>query len=72
MKDALLDRKIKLFLARKSREHEYMAQPVNTLTRELDADQVASPLHTYAKEVYQHDARQSFRGHHTAALRYAL
>lgn len=75
MRQAILDKKIHNFIARKERQYPELAQPVNTLTRQLESDQVASPLHTYAREVYAHDAKRQFshlRGHQLSGLHYAL
>ncbi|RTK95044.1 hypothetical protein EKI60_01145 [Candidatus Saccharibacteria bacterium] len=72
MKEALLDKRIHSFLARKQRQYPDLAQPVNKLTRELDSAVVASPLHTYAKDVYEHDANHGVRGTRGIQLHYAL
>lgn len=72
MTQALLDRKIHSFLARKERQYPELAKPVRTLTRELETQQVASPLHTYAREVNHHDAKQHLHGSHGNGLTFAF
>ena len=72
MKDAVLDRKIHRFMARKERQYPELTQPINQLTRELEADQVASPLHLYARDVNQHDAHLHIPNHGFPNITYAL
>ena len=72
MTQAILDRKIHSFIARKERQYPELAQPVNRLTRELESQQVASPLHTYAREVYAHDAQRHFGNSRVSGLHYAV
>jgi hypothetical protein len=73
MRQATLDKKIHNFIARKERQYPELAQPINTLTRDLEADMVASPLHTHAREVYAHDAKHHRRSHAAfAGIGYAM
>jgi hypothetical protein len=72
MTQAVLDKKIHAFLARKERQYPELAKPVHTLTRELEVQQVSSPLHTYARQVNRHDAKQHFHGNHTAGFHFAV
>lgn len=71
MRAATLDKRIHKFIARKERQYPDLSQPVSQLTRELDARQTSSPLHTYAREVFKHDADQHFRTTHLSAFHYS-
>ena len=59
-------------MARKERQYPELTQPINTLTRDLEADQIASPLHQYARDVNTHDAKTYSRDRHFPHMRYAL
>ena len=72
MKESTLDRKIHRFMARKERQYPELTKPINTLTRDLETDQIASPLHQYARDVYVHDAKTYGHNRRFPDMRYAM
>lgn len=71
MREVVLDKRIHKFLERKDRQYPDLSQPVNQLTRDLASRQMSSPLHTYARDVFKHDADQHFRTAHLSAFHYS-